>query len=265
MWKIKDKWARAYIPLIFSGGTRTTSRAESINSLIKKYVSSKNEICDFLVFVSRFEKKSIYDNLKKEKEFIEQYETHSLIKEFKTKIYNHIYDNHFYEFTLSHNYFIKVSKTEGNNITYEAKSIQAKDENKYREVTLIQGKYACPCDTFIRDGIICRHIFAISNVNQDKTLEKFTIHNRWLPPQINSDGFDLQVDNYSFNSNLVSKYLEKNIQPIEKTKNLKKGANDDEDKISFQSNSKVKGAPRKEKRAKSVVEKKPTKNSKSNY
>jgi len=263
MWKIKEKWARAYIPLRFTGGTRTTSRAESINALIKKYVSSKNEICDFLDFVSSFEKKSIFDNLKKEKEYIEQYETHPIIRELKAKIFDHIYDNHFSEFTLSHNYFIKVLKVEENIVTYEVKSIQSKDENKYREVTLLEGKYVCSCDTFIRDGIICRHIFAISNVNQDKTLEKLTIHNRWLPPQINSNGFNLQIDNYNFNTNLVSKYLEKNFQPIEKDKKLKEKDDDDgEDKISFQVNSKVKGAPRKEKRIKNAIEKKKTKNSK---
>jgi len=56
MWKIREKWARAYLPWRFTGGTRTTSRAEAINSLIKQYVSSKNEVSDIINFISSFEK-----------------------------------------------------------------------------------------------------------------------------------------------------------------------------------------------------------------
>ena len=84
------------------------------------------------------------------------------------------------------------------------------------------GKYSCSCDAFIREGLVCRHVLALANVNQDKTLEKFDIIKRWLPPLMNSNEFNLKIDNYSFDSNLVSKYLNKNICPIEKKKSQRK-------------------------------------------
>ena len=59
MYHIKEKWSRAYLPNIFTGGTRTTSRAESINALIKRYVPTKNDISDsFNLFQTL--KKSLY-------------------------------------------------------------------------------------------------------------------------------------------------------------------------------------------------------------
>jgi len=177
----------------------------------------------------------------------------------KSTVFDTIFDKHFNEFTLAHNYFVKVLETKQNIIIYEAKSILAKDVTKSREIINKNGKYSCCCDTFIREGLVCRHIFALANVNQDKTLGKFDINKRWLPPLMNSNEFNLKIDNYSFDSNLVSKYLNKNICPIEKKEVLK----EEEKENSFKAVVKGKGAPRKEKRMKSAIEKR--KRTKSNF
>jgi len=251
MWKIREKWARAYLPWRFTGSTRTTSRAEAINSLIKQYVSSKNEVPGFINFISNFEKKSIYDNFKVEKEIFSQYESRPVINDLESTVFDTIFDNHFNEFTLAHNYFVKVLETKQNIIIYEAKSILAKDVTKSWDVMNKNGKYNCSCDVFIREGLVCRHVLALANVNQDKTLGKFDINKRWQPPLMNSNEFNLKIDNYSFDSNLVSKYLNKNICPIEK----KEVPKEEERENSFKAVVKGKGTPRKKKRMKSPNEK----------
>ena len=93
---------KSFPPFKIYWRTRTKSLAEAINSFIKQYVNSKNEISDFINFISNFEKKSIYDNFKVQKEILKQYESHSIINELKSQISETIFDRHFNEFTLSH-------------------------------------------------------------------------------------------------------------------------------------------------------------------
>jgi len=83
MFQCKEKWAKAYFKGDFSAGIYTTSRAESINSLIKKYVNSNCEISDFIKFLQDFEKKSIVEQYKEEA--AQNYITHPLIIELQKK------------------------------------------------------------------------------------------------------------------------------------------------------------------------------------
>jgi len=112
------------------------------------------------------------------------------------------------------------------------------------------GKYICSCDTFIRDGIVCRHIFALSNIHQEKTLVKFIIHKRWHSPLADSNEFNFKIDNYSFDSKQFSQYLDQNIIPIEKEEQKEEKGN------VFKVVKQTKGAPKKDKRLKSANEKK---------
>ena len=57
MHSIRNKWARSFLPWTFTGGVHTTSRVESVNSLIKRYVNSGSEVVDFIQFIVAFEKK----------------------------------------------------------------------------------------------------------------------------------------------------------------------------------------------------------------
>ena len=62
----KHKWNDAYRPIIFSAGTHTTSRAESVNSAIKRYVNSQSELCALLILIEDFEKGYAFSNTEKE-------------------------------------------------------------------------------------------------------------------------------------------------------------------------------------------------------
>jgi len=64
MYKIKNKWAEAFLPQSFTGGVHSTSRVESMNALVKRYVNSKNEISDFIRFLASFEQDSRFEEEK---------------------------------------------------------------------------------------------------------------------------------------------------------------------------------------------------------
>ena len=55
-YSFKEKWADAFRPKIFSAGTHTTSRAESVNSAIKKYLNSRSEISTMITLIDDLEK-----------------------------------------------------------------------------------------------------------------------------------------------------------------------------------------------------------------
>ena len=56
--------ARSFLPWTFTGGVRTTSRVESVNNLIKRYVNSGSEVVDFIQFIIAFEKKLLMKSSK---------------------------------------------------------------------------------------------------------------------------------------------------------------------------------------------------------
>jgi len=74
-------------------------------------------------------------------------------------------------------------------------------------VCIVEDKYACSCDTYYRGGLICRHIFASAIVKQKKTLEKFFINITWQPPVTVDSAFQMQMDNFTFNTKDIAAYL----------------------------------------------------------
>jgi hypothetical protein len=52
----KKEWVGCLLPPAFDVGIRTTSRAESNNNVIKKYVNSKSELSDLITLIIHFEK-----------------------------------------------------------------------------------------------------------------------------------------------------------------------------------------------------------------
>ena len=73
MHKIKHKWSEAFLPNGFTGGIHTTSRAESMNALVKKFCNSGSEISDIIKFLKTFEKKFVFEEIKTEKDSTSQY------------------------------------------------------------------------------------------------------------------------------------------------------------------------------------------------
>jgi len=78
-YEIKHKWARRFLPWIFTGGVDTTSRAESINSLSKRFVDSTCELSDLIKFLVNFERKTIFEASNLETSVINQYNKHEIV------------------------------------------------------------------------------------------------------------------------------------------------------------------------------------------
>ena len=54
LYKIKDFWVPAYLRDFFFGGMTTTGRSESINAFIKRFISSRTCLSQFIKQVSNF-------------------------------------------------------------------------------------------------------------------------------------------------------------------------------------------------------------------
>lgn len=180
--KLKMQWASCYTPMIFTAGIHTTSRIESINAVIKLYVNSNSEISDIIDFIITFEEKLLIKNqLEEEKNS----EVHPLLKELRPILSRYIFNLHFEQHTLSYRYLIHANDLSLSNFdnlqpSFRVKSIDAKDPEHFRLVKLVENKYMCECETFIQCGIICRHIFYLSNMRQEKDLSNIRINPRWL-------------------------------------------------------------------------------------
>ena len=62
---IKEKWASAFAPRVFSAGTHTSSRVESVNSWLKQTLNHKSSLIELLNTFVSFEnrvKQRIRDN-----------------------------------------------------------------------------------------------------------------------------------------------------------------------------------------------------------
>jgi len=61
---LKEKWANAYKPLIFSGGAHTTSRAESTNALVKRYINKRSELSSMIELIADLDQSSAFKTCK---------------------------------------------------------------------------------------------------------------------------------------------------------------------------------------------------------
>jgi len=100
MHSIRNKWARSFLLWTFTEGANTTSRAESVNSLIKRYVNSGSEVVDFIQFIIAFEKKLLMKSSKsKIISHSNQYDQHPSVTEMGTQLFGILLTKHFDQFT----------------------------------------------------------------------------------------------------------------------------------------------------------------------
>jgi len=59
-------------------------------------------------------------------------------------------------------------------------------------------------------------MFALALHLQFKSLDNFTINNKWQHPFLEDSEYKLNIDNYDFNTGKISKYLAENINVIKK-------------------------------------------------
>jgi len=149
------------------------------------YVNSNSEVSDLFDFVIAFEEKASFRKEQEEEEKKTNEEIHPLLKELKSKLSHYIFDFHNEQNILSYRYLINpnelnIANTDNQTICFKVKSMDSKNENHSRSVKVENGKYICECRTFVNCGIICRHIFYVSHMHQEKDLSKIQINPRWL-------------------------------------------------------------------------------------
>ena len=153
-----------------------------------------------------------------------------------------------------------VLNSSSNLVKYECNSIQ--NPNRKRLVYILEGKYVCSCNSYFKNGLICRHIFALSNLRQDKDLTYILINKRWQQPVITDNTMQIDVDNYAFDPKRLAKFISKSLNnkedvieeveaiiPEEEKLNMIEG----DKEITFPTNDKSRGRPKKEKRPKSIT------------
>jgi len=169
---------------MFTAGIHTTSRIESINAIVKQYVNGSAEISDIFNFLCAFENNIEQKYLKeKEEQDLKKQEVHPLLSELHSKLSKYLYELHFEQQQLSSRYFVDPADMEVRNLekkvpVFNVKSIDA--PTKFRQVFSYENKYECNCETFVRCGVICRHVFYVVCMKQEKQLKSSQINQRWL-------------------------------------------------------------------------------------
>ena len=189
----KHQWAKAYYPLIFDGGISTTSRVESLNAEIKRYLNSKSEVSDIIEFITRSEKCEYLDK-SLNKDISRCIEIDPLLDELSAYLPSRIMLMQFEQYSLSKKYSNKPFPGQNGQEIYEVKydpkkaktialvpvPVAEAEAKTYRTHQVTSGsKLACSCDFYFRTGLVCRHILHICAIKNEKTMEKLLIADRW--------------------------------------------------------------------------------------
>lgn len=111
--QIKSKWAAHAKPPIFTAGTHTTSRVESVNSQIKRRVWSRSTLSDTLDMFLELEDIVKQNILNKEKMINEREEVYHnpLLKNLYEVYSNFAFNKMLYQFSQSHDLYCKLIKS----------------------------------------------------------------------------------------------------------------------------------------------------------
>jgi len=187
----KEKWADAYRPIMFTAGTHTTSRAESVNSSIKRYVNSRSELCALLVLIEDMEKGSAFrssivsaqGNLYHQYQQ-EIYEDEALLQSIKPKLGIPIYQKHISQFKVHSQYSMKLlfesndHKSSKYAVYLDSIPINQIPDKSNTVHWEEDKKVECSCDIYVTEGILCCHVFAVAKMRVAKNIAPF-IYKRW--------------------------------------------------------------------------------------
>ena len=98
--QIKEKWATAYAPPIFNSGTHATSRAESVNAIIKTRIGASSKLTEIFRAMSELTDKDVSDSQAVARNQTKLFINHPLLRD----LYQ-IYTRHAFEFMLQQSMF----------------------------------------------------------------------------------------------------------------------------------------------------------------
>ncbi|XP_047333567.1 protein FAR1-RELATED SEQUENCE 5-like [Impatiens glandulifera] len=182
MFLIREKWALVYGRHIFCADMTTTQRSESMNSIVKRYVTYKHKFLDFFNHFERLLEDRRYEELK--------IETQSKLSvpflEFPIVILkqaNSIYTPEAYkcfqiEWYKSHDSSVRTIENDRTLTKYKVTPPQ----KSYHHIVTVDsscGKFDCDCRKFEFAGILCSHILKIFAMNNIVEIPSKFIRKRW--------------------------------------------------------------------------------------
>ncbi|XP_071700907.1 protein FAR1-RELATED SEQUENCE 11-like isoform X2 [Rutidosis leptorrhynchoides] len=158
LYELRKSWAPAYLRNYFFGGMTSTQRSESINGVIKRFVSSHTSLRDFVkqvdLVVEEMRSRQVHDNMLatlrptslKTKSPLEK-QAHDVLTPFAFKKFQE-------ELERASQYLIEHSDGNQFIIRYFEQG-----NHKFHSVFWDGDTALCSCKTFEFWGILCRHIF----------------------------------------------------------------------------------------------------------
>ena len=108
--KSKEKWARPYHPLYFDADITTTSRAESWNRHIKRYVGSKSELSDIIEFIQNADKTNLNFEGNLTSDVLRFIETDPLVADLKSYLSPKMYEKQLDQYSFAKKCESKLDK-----------------------------------------------------------------------------------------------------------------------------------------------------------
>ena len=112
----KSQWARSCYNNSFDANICTTSRVESWNAVLKKYLNSHSKISDIIAFIEETEKTYLSKQLKISKDIYQLLEYDSLLKNLKVILPSRVYEKHIVQYNLGKRDYEKVRGLEEDGI-----------------------------------------------------------------------------------------------------------------------------------------------------
>ena len=211
----KEKWAECYKPILFTAGTNTTSRIESMNRALKSYIDIPRELSGMIGIIKELDNsyafKDPLQNLTKTTQ--NQYQSDPLMINIKGELGELIYKKHYFEYMQSKYYSITAIQDDSKeNLMSSKKCYEVKRDDQesliYRNprVVSIDSECNCSCNLYKIEGIICRHLFCVANILQIKDLTTY-LHPRWKA------NANLECQRHEFPENYVN-----DVKKIERLK-----------------------------------------------
>ncbi|KAH6786377.1 hypothetical protein C2S52_005929 [Perilla frutescens var. hirtella] len=185
MYGLRHKWVPIYFSDIFCAGMSSSQRSKSSHSFLKKYVSNKNSLMDFITRFNRALRHQRHNELATDHIDVNEHpkiKTNWLMETQMVKVYTKKKWVEFQsEMSNSHGYFVQQESVRDDFVVYNVINSRSCPSSKPRVLQHDKEKdfISCSCRKFKFEGISCRHMLAFFHINQVFQLPEKYILKRW--------------------------------------------------------------------------------------
>ncbi|XP_022897649.1 protein FAR1-RELATED SEQUENCE 5-like [Olea europaea var. sylvestris] len=174
IYELRARWVPTFVKHIFATGMSSNQRAESSHSFLKRYISKKNSLMDFIIRFNRALRHQRHQELMANHcDINEKSKLKSLwpmeaqmLKVYTRKVFRTFQD----EIFESQAYILNTLCEDESSVTYIIERVDKYSTSRSRK--LILSKFLdivhCSCQQFECEGIPCRHILAYFRVKKKR-------------------------------------------------------------------------------------------------